>query len=144
MPTEFLQKARATIIAQNNGVALTANQDPNSGSYTGSTPTVIDNTYAGGSENARGAYLLDLELGVTAAPTTATVAKIYYRTSRDNSSWTRWQYSHTIPASILTIAYLYRAGVFSLSANFTQIAVMAGYAFTAKLYATPIIPGESQ
>ena len=145
MTTEILQKTRTTITAQGDGTALTAEKDPNDAGYTGDSPATLDNQVAAAAGQPKGAYALDLELDVTTGPSTAAVAKIYYRTSRNNSDWTRWRYSHTVGEAILTDAELYRAGLFYLSANYTQLAVMAdNYAFAAKLYATPIIPGESQ
>lgn len=139
MATEILQKSRATITAQSNGVALTAAYDPNSGSYTGSTPAVIDNTYDGGSENSKGAEFLNLELNVTSAPSTATSAQIWFCTSENGTNYTRWQYAQTVPESILsTGAARYNVGLFVLTAQYTKLAVVAvSYAFTAALYATP-------
>ena len=141
MSTEILLKSRSTITAQGNGTALTAGYDPNSGSYTGDAPAVIDNTFDGGSENAKGASFLDLELNVTTAPGTAATAQIYFCTSNNGTDWTKWAFSHTVPASIATAAGRYRAGIFQLTAQYTKLAVMSvGYGFYATLYATPVVP----
>lgn len=139
MPSEALQKSRSRITAQAGGTALTADEDPNSGSYTGGAATTIDNTYDAGTENAKGADRLNLELDVTADPATAAVAEIWYRGSENNSDWTQWKRSHTVGDSILASGTpWYDAGLFYLEYQYTQLKVVAlNYAFTAVLYATP-------
>ena len=139
MANEVLQKSRDTITAQTNSSTLDTDYDPNSGSYTGGTPAVIDNTYDGGSENAKGAEYLNLELNVTNAPATAGTAEIWYAQSEDGTNYTRYKYSHTVGEDIGTTAARYDAGVFVLSAQYTKLAVHAqGYDIDAcTLYATP-------
>lgn len=139
MANEIRLKSRTTITAQDNTAALTAGYDPTSGSYTNlAAVTVIDNTYDGGSENGLGASFLALELNVTAAPSTAATAEIWYSVSEDGTNYTRYKYSHTVGDSILTSTNRYSAGLFELSAQYTKLAVVAvGYAFTAQLLATP-------
>ena len=136
--SEVRQKSRARITAQASG-ALTAGYDPTSGSYTGGAATAIDNTYDGGSENGLGAMFLNLELDVTTAPTTAATAEIWYRGSEDNSTWTKWKYSHTVGESIvITTATRYAAGLFELTYQYTELkAVAVSYGFTSTLLATP-------
>ena len=137
MANEVLQKARTVITAQSNGTALTADIDPN-GAYTGDTPAVIDNTYDGGTENAKGAEYLNLELEVTTAPKAAATAEIWYSESEDGTNYTKWRYSHTVGDDIDTSADRYIGGVFFLNANYTKLAVVAkSYGFNANLYATP-------
>jgi len=136
--SEIRQKSRARITAQAGGTALTAGVNPN-GSYTGGAATPIDNTYDGGSENALGAMFLNLELDVTAAPSIGeATAEIWYRGSEDNSTWSKWKYSHTIGEPIvITTATRYAAGLFELIYQYTELKVVAvGYAFTATLLAT--------
>jgi len=138
MANEILQKSRPPITPQASGV-LTAGFDPNSGSYTGGTATVIDNTYDAGTENSRGSEWVNLQLNVTNAPATAATAQIWYRGSEDGVNYTRFKYSHTVGDSILaaTVA-LYDAGMFQLSYQHTELKVMAiSYGFTANLLATP-------
>lgn len=138
MANEILQKSRTRITAQGNGTALTADEDLNSASYTGDTSATIDNTYDGGSENGQGADFLQLELDVTSAPSTAAGAQIWWRGSEDGTNYTQWKYSHTVGDDIALSAARYDGGLFSLSYQYTQLAVMAvDYAFTAALYATP-------
>lgn len=135
MPNEILQKSRTRITAQGNGTALTATYNPSSGSYTGDTPTTLDNTYDG---NCKGADFFQLELDVTSAPATATTAQIWYRGSEDGTNYTGWKYSHTVGDNITTSAARYDAGLFSMSFQYVQLAVMAvTYGFTAALYVTP-------
>lgn len=142
MANELLQKTRPQVVAQDSTAALTAGYDPNSGSYTnGGAVTTVDNTYDGGSENARGAAALNLRLNVTSGPSTDATAEVWYRQSNDNSNWTYWKYSHTVGDTITaSTARRYSAGMFMLSENYTQLAVKAlSYGFTAQLLATPIL-----
>lgn len=143
MANEILQKSRVTITAQDNSSSLDETYDPNSGSYTGGTPTVIDNTYDGGSENAKGAEILNLELLVTTGPTTDGGAEIWYSTSEDGTNYTRFKYSHTVGDDIIATTggdgYRYIAGIFVLTAQYTKLAVNAvDYDIgDCTLYATP-------
>lgn len=138
MSNEVLKKSRDQISAQGNGIAFTATYNPTSGSYTGDTPAVLDNTFDGGLENCRGSDFLQLELNVTAAPATYTTAQIWYRGSEDGTNYTKWKYSHTVGDIISTSAARYDAGLFSMSFQYVQLAVVAvSYGFTATLYATP-------
>ena len=125
MANEILKKARTAITAQTNSSALDTDYNPNSGSYTGGTPTVIDNTYDGGSENAKGADYLKLYLNVTDAPATAGSAQIWAAESEDGTNYTIYKYSHTIGDAIGTTAALYDAGEFVLSSNYVKLAVHA-------------------
>jgi len=137
MANEILLKSRTTITAQASG-ALTAGEDPNSGTYTGGAATVIDNTYDAGTENSLGADYLQLELDVTTAPTTAGGAEVWYRGSEDGTNYTKWKYSHTVGDDIATTADRYDAGLFFLSYQYTELKVKAvDYGYTATLYATP-------
>ena len=139
MANEALVKSRTRIEAQGNATALTATYDPNSGSYTGDTPAVLDNTYDGGSENCKGAEILNLELDVTTVPSADAVAQIWYSQSENGTNYSRWKYSHTVGEDILNAAVdLYDAGKFVLTAQYTKLAVMAvDYAFNADLLVTP-------
>lgn len=138
MANEILQKSRPTLTAQGNGTALTATFDPNSGSYTGATPLVLDNTYDEGTENCRGSNVLQLELVVTTAPSTATGAQIWYRGSEDGTNYTKWKYSHAIGDTIGTAPGRYDGGSFLLEYQYTNLVVMAvSYGFSASLLCTP-------
>jgi len=126
MANEILVKSRAAITAQDNSSSLDASYDPNDGSYTGGTPTVIDNTYDGGSENAQGADYLNLILFVDDAPATEGGAQIWYSESEDGTNYTRYRYSHTVGDAISTTDdYYYDAGIFVLTAQYTKLAVNA-------------------
>jgi len=145
--SEIRQKSRTRITAQTNysGTGFKAGEYPTdttwntSGNYYGGTPTVIDNTFDGGTENGLGAMFLNLELDVTDAPATAATAEIWYSTSEDGTNYTLWKYSHTISESILTTANRYAAGLFELTAQYTKLAVAAiSYDIdAATLYVTP-------
>lgn len=138
MANEILQKSRTRITAQGNATVLTADEDPNSGSYTGDTPATLDNTYDAGTENCKGADYLQLELDVTTAPSTAGTAQIWYRGSEDGANYTKWKYSHTVGDDITTSIDRYDGGLFALSYQYTQLAVVAiNYGFNADLLATP-------
>ncbi len=139
MATEILQKSRTTLEAQGNATALTADYEPTdeSGTYTGDTPLVLDNTY-GASENCAGAEALNLQLDVTTAPGTLAGAQIWYSESEDGTNYTYYKYSHTVGNDIATSVDLYDAGLFYLKAQYTKLVVMAtGYGFNADLFATP-------
>ena len=147
MANEILQKSRTRITAQTNytSTAFKAGEYPTdatwntSGNYYGGEPTVIDNTYDGGSENSKGAMFLSLELDVTDAPASAATAEIWYSVSEDGTNYTRWKYSHTVGDTIQTTAARYSAGIFELTAQYTKLAVVA-ISFdidAATLYATP-------
>lgn len=141
MPTEFRKTSRERITAQSSS-ALTAGQYPEDGSYAAdSNCLTIDNTYDGGSENSLGAEIVVLELDVTSAPTTAATADIYWRGRKVGGSWTKWMYSHVVPASIIASTVdLYPAASFDLMYDEIQLAVAAvGYGFTSVLYATPLL-----
>lgn len=139
MANEIRQKSRTRITAQSSS-ALTAGQYPEDGSYSAtSNCTTLDNTYDGGSENCLGAEIVNLELDVTSAPSTAATAHIYWRGSEDGgTTWTDWRYSHTVGKSIRTTADRYSAGVFVMTYQAVQLAISSiGYGFTSTLYATP-------
>lgn len=143
MANEILQKARERFAAQSSS-ALTSGEYPGDSVYddpsslTGNC-TTVDNTYDGGSENAKGADYLVLELDVTTAPSADATAKIYWRGRKIDGSWTKWKYSHTVNETILDDgADLYDAGTFVLVYDETQLAVAAvDDGFTSVLYATP-------
>jgi len=137
MANEVLLKSRARITAQGNGTALTADVDPN-GSYTGDTPVILNNKYTG-TENCKGAEALQLELDVTTHLGGDTSAEIWYTISEDGTNYTKWRYSHSIGETILDATTpRVDAGIFSLSAQYTKLAVVArDVAFNANLYATP-------
>ena len=140
MANEIRVKARSTITAQTNSSALDTDYDPTSASYTGGTPTVIDNTYDAGTENALGAHYLTLELNVTDAPATAGTAEVWYSTSEDGTNYTLPKYSHTVGNDIGTTDNVYYdAGLFELTSQFTKLYVHAqGYDIDAcTLLATP-------
>ena len=140
MANEILQKARSTITAQDNTASLDETYDPNSASYTGGTPAVIDNTYDGGSENAKGADYVNLMLHIIDAPATAGGAQIWYSESEDGTNYTLYKYSHTVGDAIgTTDGIYYDAGVFFLKAQFTKLAVNAvSYDIVdCTLFATP-------
>jgi hypothetical protein len=141
MANEILLKSRSQFSAQASG-ALTAGEDPSSGSYTGGAATALDNTYDGGAENCKGAHWVELELDVTSAPTTDAAAEIWWRGSNDNSTWTEWKYSHTVSSTIASAgADYYDAGMFFLRKQYTELKVKAiDYGFTSQLYATPKLP----
>jgi len=127
MANEVLLKSRAVITAQDNTASLDATYDPNSASYTGGTPAVIDNTYDGGSENAKGAEHLNLILHVTTGPATAGGAEVWYSESEDSTNYTQWKYSHTVADTITATTdgddVYYDAGLFVLSAQYTKLAI---------------------
>ena len=139
MATEILQKSRARITAQGNGTELTADTDPNSGSYTGDTPSVLDNRIAAGAGEPKGAEYLQLELDVTTHTGGDTSVEIWYSISEDGTNYTEWRYSHTVGETILS-AETPRcdAGIFVLSAQYNKLAAVArDVALNAYLYATP-------
>ncbi len=138
MANEVLLKSRTRIEAQGNATALTATYDPNSGSYTGDTPIVLNNKYTA-SENCYGASLLQLELDVTTHAGGDTSAEIWYSISEDGTNYTKWKYSHTVGDTILSaVTDRFDAGIFQLSAQYTKLAVVAvAVAFNADLLATP-------
>ena len=76
MANEVWVKSKSTITAQDNVSPndLDTTDDPNSGSYGGATPTVINQTSG---ENAAGAEILNLVLFVDDAPATAGAAEIW-------------------------------------------------------------------
>lgn len=137
MVAEILLKSRAAITCQakNATYAFQAGEYPtdatwNTGDtvYCGGTPTVIDNTYDGGSENAKGADYLNLILLVTTGPTTtATTVQVWYSESEDGTNYTQYKYSHTVGDTIaITTAgdgVRYDAGVFVLKAQYTKLAL---------------------
>ena len=129
MANEILIKSRPAITAQDNTVSLDASFDPNSASYTGGTPTVIDNTYDGGAENAKGADHLNLILIVTTGPATAGGAEIWFSESEDGTNYTKYKYSHTIGDTITATTagdgIYYAAGMFVLKAQYIKLAVNA-------------------
>jgi len=91
MANEVLQKSRSTITAQDNSSSLDETYDPNSASYTGGTPTVLDNRIAAGAGEPKGADILKLELLVTTGPGTAGGAEIWYSESEDGTNYTRYK-----------------------------------------------------
>jgi hypothetical protein len=126
MANEILIKSRAAITAQDNTASLDASYDPNHASYTGGTPEEIDNTYDGGTENAKGADYLNLILFVDDAQATAGGAEIWYSESEDGTNYTRYRYSHTVGETLSTTDDLYYdAGIFVLKAQYTKLAVNA-------------------
>ena len=138
MANEILQKSRTRIEAQGNTTALTADENPNSGSYTGDTPISLDNSIDATGDNPRGAEYLRLELNVTTPPTSEAFAQVWWRGSEDNSNWTKWKYSHSVADSIATTSDRYDSGMFLLSYKYTELAIVANdYAFNASLFATP-------
>lgn len=141
MANEIRQKSRTLVQLQGNTAALTAGEDPNSGSYTGDTPVTLDNTFDGGSENGLGADYLQLELDVTTAPGSTASAEVWFRGSNDDINYTRWKYSHTIGDDILTSAARYDGGVFELTYQYTDLAIVARTAgFNANLNGVPVLP----
>lgn len=141
MATEAWIKSLTTITAQDNdATSLDETYDPNNASYTGVTPTVINQTSGG---NAAGAGHVNLELEVTDAPTTEGGAEIWYSQSEDGTNYTRYKYSHTIGDAIaVTDAYRYDGGIFYLDAAYTKLVVNAvSYDIPdCTLYATPKLP----
>ena len=143
MANEVLIKSRAAITAQDNTASLDATYDPNSASYTGQAPTVIDNRISGGSDNAKGADYLNLILFVDDAQATAGGAEIWYSESEDETNYTRYRYSHTIGETLSdTDDLYYDAGIFVLKAQYTKLAVHAvGYDIPdCTLFAYPKLP----
>ncbi len=137
MTTEILLKNRTVVTAQQNyqtgPVAWKAGEYPTdatwntSGAYYGADPTVIDNTFDGGSENAKGAHFLKLILAVTTgAATTGASAQIWYSESYDGTNYTKYKYSHTV-GELITDAdgVYYDAGIFQLTAPYTKLVVAA-------------------
>lgn len=138
MANEILIKSRDAITCQTKDAtyAFQAGEYPtdatwNTGDtvYCGGTPTVIDNTYDGGSENAKGADYLNLVLLVTDAPATASTVQVWYSISEDGTNYTQYEYSHTVGTSIGTSdGIYYDAGMFVLKAKYTKLAlVTVGY-----------------
>ena len=126
MANEVLLKSRAAITAQDNSSNLDEDFDPNSASYTGQAPAVIDNRISGGSDNAKGADYLNLILFVDDAQATAGGAEIWYSESEDGTNYTRYRYSHTVGETLSTTDDLYYdAGIFVLKAQYTKLAVNA-------------------
>ena len=74
MANEVLLKSRAEITAQDNSSSLNPSYDPNSASYTGGTPAVLDNRISAASGQPQGADSLNLILLVTTGPATAATA----------------------------------------------------------------------
>src|SRR6056297_3605147 len=141
--TELRVKTRSEIVAQANTADLPADVDPNNTAPLNTTP--IDNSYGVGGENGMGAEILNLFIDVTTAPTTSTAAAVWYRTSENGgTNYTRWQYSHTIPNTILTsVTGRYEAGAFDLSIKGKQVelaVVPDTHAFRANLLAYPKLP----
>jgi len=137
MATEIWVKSLSTITAQDNTSSLDETYDPNSGSYTGGTSTVINQTSG---ENAAGAEMLNLILFVDDAPATAGGAEIWYSESEDGTNYTNYRYSHTVGEEIGTTDDIYYdAGLFMLTAQYTKLAVNAvDYDIVdCTLYATP-------
>ena len=134
--SELLQKSRTRILAQANGTALTANLDPNSGSYTGDTPSLITNTI--GATNGNGSSALNLEINVTSAPATDAVCQIWWRGYEVASDYTKWKYSHTVGEDVLSASVdRYDAGMFMMDYQFVELAVVSDVALNATLCATP-------
>ena len=137
MAAEIWVKSLSTITAQDNTSSLDETYDPNSGSYTGGTSTVINQTSG---ENAAGAEMLNLILFVVDAPATAGGAEIWYSESEDGTNYTNYRYSHTVGEEIGTTDDIYYdAGLFMLTAQYTKLAVNAvDYDIVdCTLYATP-------
>jgi len=137
MAAEIWVKSLSTITAQDNTSSLDETYDPNSGSYTGGTSTVINQTSG---ENAAGAEMLNLILFVDDAPATAGGAEIWYSESEDGTNYTNYRYSHTVGEEIGTTDDIYYdAGLFMLTAQYTKLAVNAvDYDIVdCTLYATP-------
>ncbi len=130
MANEVLLKSRAEITAQDNSSSLNSSYDPNSASYTGGTPAVLDNRISAASGQPQGADSLNLILLVTTGPATAATAEIWYSESEDGTNYTKYKYSHTVGDSIeITTAgdrIYYDAGEFVLTAQYTKLAVKAG------------------
>ena len=128
MATEILIKSRAAITAQDNTSSLDASYEPTSVSYTGETPTVIDNRSAE-SGNSKGADYLNLILLVTTGPATAGGAEIWFSESEDGTHYTKYKYSHTIGDTITATTagddIYYDAGMFILKAQYVKLAVNA-------------------
>ena len=129
MANEILLKSRAVITAQDNTANLDETFDPNHASYTGGTPTVIDNTYDAGTENAKGADYVNLILLVTTGPATLAGAEIWYSESEDGTNYTQYKYSHTVGDDIIITTagdlLRYDAGMFVLKAQYTKLVVNA-------------------
>jgi len=137
MANEVWVKSQSTITAQDNSSYLDETYDPNSGSYTGGTPTVINQSSG---ENAAGAEYLNLEFFVDDAPATAGGAEIWYSESEDGTNYTQYKYSHTIGDAVGTTDDLwYDAGLFYLKSKYTKLAINAvDYdIIDCTLYATP-------
>lgn len=140
MANEVWLKSGTTITAQDNTSSLDTDYDPNSGSYTGGTPTVIRNDSG---QNAAGAEWLNLEFFVDDAPATEGGAEVWYSESEDGTNYTQYRYSHTIGDAIGTTDDLwYDAGLFLLKAKYTKLAINAvDYDIVdCTLYATPKLP----
>ena len=126
MANEVLLKSRAAITAQDNPNPLDTDYNPLHASYAGGESAVIDNTYDGGSENAKGADYLNLILFVDDAQATAGTAEIWYAESEEGTNYTRYRYSHTVGETLSTTDDLYYdAGIFVLKAQYTKLAVNA-------------------
>ena len=139
MANEILLKSRTRIEAQGDSAALTAGEDPNSGSYTGDTPAVLDNRIAASSGEPKGAEYLQLELNVTTHAGGDATAEIWDSISEDGTNYTKWRYSHTVGETILSAATpRCDAGLYVLTAQYTKLAVVAkAVGFNADLLATP-------
>ena len=143
MANEVWVKSLSTITAQDNTAILDATYDPNSASYTGGTPEVIDQSSG---ENAAGAEMVNLELLVTQGAATDCTAEIWSSESEDGTNYTEYKYSHKVGDTIIQTTggdgNRYDAGLYDLKAKYTKLAVNSSGddIDDCTLYATPKVP----
>jgi len=131
---EIRKKLRTAFIAQASA-AITA------GAFSAGAETPLDNTYDDGTENCRGADQVRMSVNVTAAPATASNAEIWTAKYDDeNTKYEAYEYALSVDIPI-TDTDSRSAGFIVLDSGLTKAKIKAiGYAFTAELIATPILP----
>lgn len=130
MASQIYQSWGAKITAQASA-AITADTD------SGGAQTVVDATYDGGSENARGANAVDVWCNVTAAPSSAAGVELWASESLDGTNFAEAQLSlrADVPAST---GYVF-VGRHYIQAPYTKLKVRAiDYGFTAVVECLPL------
>lgn len=130
MANQIYQDWAASITAQASA-AITAD------AFSEGAQTVVDATHDGGSENAKGAFAVDVWINVTSAPSNIAEAEIWSAESPDNTNFSTDQFSlvANVPAST---GYVY-IGRHYLQAPYTKLKIKAvDYGFTATLLCMPV------
>jgi len=140
MSNEWLLKTRSVIIAQTaQGSAVSV------GSFSSGTQTIIDNSFDGGSENAKGASYLDIFFDVTiAASANYSYVEVYIESSIDGTTFSDPEFltrSNKISTSSASLQKLCRLPIVPLYSRLKW--KPSGYTIDGILKVVPVLM-ESQ